>query len=317
MCTFAGRTRISLTAPAFVVQFGTIENMGVIKPLENFRRLLKLLRPHRLHDEAEVILKILEVKMTDAFKQDMLEMGTRIRTIRTYKGVSLEKLAKLTKVMPQELLQIESGEISPDIRTIVTMADALEGPFSAIQPKKLDQHLSLITASAKSMESMKSIDSMNFTASTNYAKNLSSEDLHADFLSEIKAQKKLDVLLSDTHYTLCNCLKELMIRAGWKDANIFWDRTLVHRNYFFKINSNKLGKIRKNTLMAICVGLGLTVLTVQKVFKKAELFLSESSMPDRLYMSIIEKAPGIVIDEFNQILIGAGQAPLGTRERER
>ena len=149
-----------------------------------------------------------------------------------------------------------------------------------------------------------------------YTKNLPSEDLHADFLSEIKAQKRLDTLLSDDRYTLSNCLKELMIRAGWKDANIFWDHTLVHRNYFFRINSNKLGKVRKNTLMAICVGLGLTVLTVQRVFKKAELFLSESSMPDRLYMSIIEKSPGIIIDKFNQILIRAGQAPLGTRERE-
>ena len=255
--------------------------------------------------------------MTDAFTQDMLEIGNRINMTRTYRGVSLEKLAKLTKITPQELLQIESGKISPDISMIVTIADALEVPFSAIQPKKLDQHLSLITASAKSMESMKSIDSMNFTASTNYAKNLSSEDLHTDFLSEIKTQKRLDALLSDARYTLSNCLKELMIRAGWKDANTFWDRTLVHRNYFFKINSNKLGKIRKNALMAICVGLGLTILTVQKIFKKAELFLSEVSMPDCLYVSIIEKVPGIIIDEFNQILIGAGQVPLGTRERER
>ena len=69
--------------------------------------------------------------------------------------------------------------------------------------------------------------------------------------------------------------------------------------------------------MAICVGLGLTVLTVQKVFRKAELFLSESSMPDCLYLPIIEKSPGIIIDDFNQILIGAGQVPLGTRERVR
>ncbi len=255
--------------------------------------------------------------MTDAFTQDMLEMGTRIKTTRTYRGMSLEKLAKLTKLTPQELLQIESGKISPDIRMIVTIADALEVPFSAVQPKKLDQHLSLITASSKSVESMKSIDSMNFTDSMKYTKNLHSEDLHADFLSEIKAQKSLDTLLGDAKYTLSDCLKELMTRADWKDANIFWDRTLVHRNYFFKINSNKLGKIRKNTLMAICVGLGLTVLTVQKVFRKAELFLSESSMPDCLYLPIIEKSPGIIIDDFNQILIGAGQVPLGTRERVR
>ena len=242
--------------------------------------------------------------MTNAFEQDTVEMGSRIKTIRTYKGLSLEKLAKLTNRTPRELLQIESGKISPDIRMIVTIADVLEVPFSAVQPKKLDQHLSLITA-------MKSIGSMNC------AKNLLSEDPNTDFLSEINSQKSIDTLLSDAHYTLSNCLKELMTHAGWNDADIFWDRTLVHRNYFFKINRDKLGKVRKNTLMAICVGLGLTILMVQKVFKKAELFLSESSMPDRLYMSIIEKSPGIIIDEFNQILIGAGQVPLGTRERER
>ena len=246
--------------------------------------------------------------MTDAFEQDIVEMGSRIKTIRTYKGLSLEKLAKLTNITPRELLQIESGKISPDIRMIVTIADVLEVPFSAVQPKKLDQHLSMITASVNSMKPI---------ASMNRAKNLLSEDPRTDFLSEINSQKRLDTLLSDSHYTLSSCLKELMLHAGWNDADIFWDRTLVHRNYFFKINRDKLGKVRKNTLMAICVGLGLTILMVQKVFKKAELFLSEFSMPDCLYISIIEKSPGIAIDKFNQILIGAGQVPLGTRERER
>ncbi len=225
--------------------------------------------------------------MAYAFKKDMLEMGTRIKNIRTYKEMSLERLAKLVKITPQELLQIESGKISPDIITVVAISDALEAPLSAIQPEKLDKHM--ITVPSK--------------------------DFNSDFLSEIKAQKRLDEILCDSHYTLSNCLQFLMNVAGWKDADTFWNYTLIHRNYFFKINSNKLGKVRKQTLMAICIGLELTVRTVQKVFEKAELFLSETSMPDCIYLHILERMPGLIIDEFNKILIYLGQKPLGTQER--
>ncbi len=70
--------------------------------------------------------------MTCTLKKDMLEMGTRIRNIRTYREMSLERLAKLAKTTPQELLQIESGKISPDINIVVAISDALEAPLLSL-----------------------------------------------------------------------------------------------------------------------------------------------------------------------------------------
>lgn len=226
--------------------------------------------------------------MAYAFKKDMLEMGTRIKNIRTYKEMSLERLAKLVKITPQELLQIESGKISPDIITVVAISDALEAPLSAIQPEKLDKHM--ITVPSK--------------------------DFNSDFLSDFHAQKEFNKMLGNPYETLSNCLYFMMDAKGLKTAKIFWEKTLLNRNFFSAIKGNRLKEVTKETLMAVCVGLELRIRMVEKVFHKAGLLLNEYETPDGIYIFILENIPGLGIDEFNNILIVKGQKPLGTQARK-
>ncbi|MBR0081022.1 MAG: hypothetical protein IJQ24_06075 [Synergistaceae bacterium] len=130
-----------------------------------------------------------------------------------------------------------------------------------------------------------------------------------DYLAEsrFEARKKIDRMLGNPYETLCNCLCFMMSLKGWENASIFWDKTLLHRNYYSKIKGNQLNSIKKENLMAICVGLELSVRMVEKVFHKAGLILKEYENPDCIYLSILENKPGL--------LINAGQKPLGTRER--
>ena len=113
--------------------------------------------------------------------------------------------------------------------------------------------------------------------------------------------------------SLCNCLSLLMVKKKW-DAKMFVERTLLHRNFFSKINNDQCNTMGKETLWAVCVGLGLNYRKIQKLFKKASgCKLEESASPDKFYIRIIEKAEGISIDDFNEICVRKGIQVLGSQ----
>ena len=137
------------------------------------------------------------------------------------------------------------------------------------------------------------------------------------FKEEYSLERQFDSVLGNPDKSLSNCLDFMMEAKGWNKADTFWDHTLLHGNYFFRIKRNQFNKVSKETLMAICVGLGLTIRMVTKVFRKAGFTLQEHTDPDRVYVMILEFFPKISIDNFNNLLIRAGLKPLGTPIKEK
>ena len=145
------------------------------------------------------------------------------------------------------------------------------------------------------------------------------EDIYAsasNFLENHNLNRQFNKLLIDPTESLSACLWFMMQEKGWKTSEIFWYQTLLHRNYFFKIKNDRFNNVRRETLMAVCVGLGLTLRMVEKVFRKAGLMLQEYEEPDQTYITILEYFPGISIDNFNSILESKGFKPLGTPIKE-
>ena len=74
--------------------------------------------------------------------------------------------------------------------------------------------------------------------------------------------------------------------------------------------------MKTDTLMAICVGLGLRLHVVQKMFKKSKYKLDYYNEPDSSYIRILENIPiGLTINDFNELLKIRGQEPLGSKEK--
>ena len=71
-----------------------------------------------------------------------------------------------------------------------------------------------------------------------------------------------------------------------------------------------------DTLMAICVGLGIGLRTVQKLYGKSKNRLDEFNDPDKTRLKIIERTPGLPISDFNSILVSRGLEELGTKLRD-
>lgn len=111
----------------------------------------------------------------------------------------------------------------------------------------------------------------------------------------------LEDALASPRVSLCTCLSLIMVSKHW-DAKIFVDRTLLNRNYYSKIDRDEANRMNKPTLWAMCVGLGLSVRTIMKLFGKAKACkLDEYELPDKIYLRMIEKDEGISIDDFNEI----------------
>ena len=123
-------------------------------------------------------------------------------------------------------------------------------------------------------------------------------------------------LIGDEDKSLCNCLWFLIEKAGWKDGLEFYDNTLVHENYYGKIKSDKSNKMKSDTLFAICVGLGLQLRIIEKIYSKSECKLHYYDEPDKTRIRIIQRFPAINIVDFNALLERAGQKPLGSVSQE-
>ena len=137
------------------------------------------------------------------------------------------------------------------------------------------------------------------------------------FASEEETEKELLRLIGDEDKSLCNCLWILIEKAGWKDSLEFYDNTLVHENYYGKIRVDKSNKMKSDTLFAICVGLGLQLRIIEKIYSKSECKLHYYDEPDKTRIRIIQRFPTININDFNELLKRAGQKPLGSTTQEK
>ena len=131
-----------------------------------------------------------------------------------------------------------------------------------------------------------------------------------------EVEKELLRKIADEDTTLCDCLWFLITNKGWTAPLDFYDNTLVHENYYGRIRDNKINTMESDTLMAICVGLGLRLRLTEKLFDKAERCkLHYYEEPDKTRIQIMETYPGISIYDFNRLLEVSGMKKLGTVDR--
>ena len=123
-------------------------------------------------------------------------------------------------------------------------------------------------------------------------------------------------MLGDPTTSLCNCLWFLMEKRKWNYPEQFNEKTELHKNYHGKIKNDKCNNMKTNTLMAICVGLQLTLRIVEKIFAKSDNKLDYYKNPDMTYVHILESFPGISLMEFNDILESEKLPKLETKARE-
>ncbi len=70
-------------------------------------------------------------------------------------------------------------------------------------------------------------------------------------------------------------------------------------------------------LMAICVGCKFDLRMTQRVLGKQHIILDELQEPDRTYITILERLPGIDIDQFNKLLDRQHINRLGTKSNSK
>ncbi|MFA9464181.1 MAG: ImmA/IrrE family metallo-endopeptidase [Velocimicrobium sp.] len=126
---------------------------------------------------------------------------------------------------------------------------------------------------------------------------------------------QLTKMLGDPTTSLCNCLWFLMEKRKWNYPEQFNEKTELHKNYHGKIKNDKCNNMKTNTLMAICVGLQLTLRIVEKIFNKSDNKLDFYKDPDMTYAHILEWFPGISLMEFNDMLESKDLPKLETKSR--
>ena len=70
-------------------------------------------------------------------------------------------------------------------------------------------------------------------------------------------------------------------------------------------------------MFAICVGLGLQLRFVEKIYEKSECKLHYYDEPDKTRIRILQTYPTINIEDFNGLLISCGLKLLGTDAKSK
>jgi hypothetical protein len=70
-----------------------------------------------------------------------------------------------------------------------------------------------------------------------------------------------------------------------------------------------------DVLMAICIGLQLRLWLIEQIFAKSQNKLTRYQDPDKTYIRILERFPGVTLNDFNGMLKAAKLPELGTKEK--
>ena len=129
-------------------------------------------------------------------------------------------------------------------------------------------------------------------------------------------KKKFVQMLTDPFTTLCQALWYWFANNKLTRPYNFRNATLLHTNYHTDIKNDKKNNMGKEILMAICVGCKFDLRMTQRVFGKAGIPLDEFKEPDKTYITLLERFPGISIDDFNELLKRRNIKELGTVSRK-
>lgn len=130
-------------------------------------------------------------------------------------------------------------------------------------------------------------------------------------------QKKFIQLLSDPFTTLCQALWFWFDNHDLKYPDNFHTATKLHKNYHTDIKNNAKNDMGKEMLMAICVGCKFDLRMTQRVLGKQHIILDELQEPDKTYITILERLPGIDIEQFNKLLDRQHINRLGTKSSNK
>lgn len=115
--------------------------------------------------------------------------------------------------------------------------------------------------------------------------------------------------------TLCQCLWFLMEKQHWTAPSTFTEYTGLHANYHGKIRSDAYNNMGTDVLMAVCIGLKLRLFLIDSIFGKSQNKLNRYHDPDKTYYRILERFPGVSLNDFNGMLKAAKLPELGTKEK--
>lgn len=126
---------------------------------------------------------------------------------------------------------------------------------------------------------------------------------------------KLGDIISNRRASLCQVIADLLEYRGIRYPQTFTERTGLYDALFNKIQHDKLTTMKRETLMAIAVGLGLNAHATTKLMEKSGIHLNRDIFPDNVYLFMLERFPGISIHEANGILEAHGLDLLGSKSR--
>lgn len=130
-------------------------------------------------------------------------------------------------------------------------------------------------------------------------------------------QKKFIQMLSDPFTTLCQALWYWFENHGLRYTDSFHDATKLHKNYHTDIKNDAKNDMGKDMLMAICVGCKFDLRMTQRVMGKQNITLDEFQEPDKTYITLLERLPGIDINQFNAILKKRNLKELGSKSNSK
>lgn len=130
-------------------------------------------------------------------------------------------------------------------------------------------------------------------------------------------QKKFIQMLRDPFTTLCQALWYWFDGHGLRYPDSFHAATKLHKNYHTAIKNDAKNDMGKDMLMAICVGCKFDLRMTQRVLEKQKIILDEFQEPDKTYLAILERFPGIDILNFNELLKRRNITELGSKQNSK
>lgn len=154
------------------------------------------------------------------------------------------------------------------------------------------------------------------TSEEEYKKKIYDRMLNGKKLEDFESEVKEMFKKTPAKMKLLIVVDKLL--TGFDAPSATYDLTHVHENYYGKIRDNKVNNMQSDTLMAICVGLGLRLRLTEKLYDKADhCKLHYYEEPDKTRIRILETFPGIDIVNFNRLLEASGLEEIGTKDRVR
>lgn len=140
------------------------------------------------------------------------------------------------------------------------------------------------------------------------------ESIFSDF---DEYQKTFIQMLSDPFTTLCQALWYWFVNHDLRYPDNFHEATKLHKNYHTDIKNDAKNDMGKDMLIAICVGCRFDLQMTQRVLEKQKIILDEFREPDRTYITLLERFPGLDINQFNEILKKRNLKVLGSKSNSK